>query len=127
MKTTKTVRNSKKALMAFAMLLFFVFSGAAKGLNFKLPATLGSKNNKAFGKQFLAATDDEAKSGSYSQPQGNDTDDADLLFFETPNFSFKPCFVPVAVKQTFAANATHIGVDNVPLYDLYCNWKSYIL
>lgn len=122
MNTISKIVNSNKGFVTFALVLFFLFAGVAKGFSFTLPVHK-AKAAKETSKQFIAAEDDhEASYSAAPQLPDGDADDTSLIFLSNYNFS-KFLFTKTSKKQNAYASVALAQGYSIPLYDLYCNWK----
>ncbi|WP_116786957.1 hypothetical protein [Flavobacterium psychrotrophum] len=122
MNTIRKIVDSNKGFVTFGLVLFFLFTGVVKGFSLTLPVHK-VKAIKETSKQFIAAEDD--KEASYSATQqllDGDADDVDIIFFQNYN-STKFLFTDTAKKQNAYVSAVLAQGYDIPLYDLYCNWK----
>lgn len=122
MNSIRKIVESNKGLVTFMLVLFFLTAGFAKSLSVKIPVSKGDAK-KSYAKQIVSVENEDESSKSFlSSFPDSDADDADLIFFQnynTPNFLVAET---AGVKHFTTFALLSQGYD-IPLYDLYCNWK----
>jgi|GEM_PF-4568850 len=124
MSSTKKIAIQGKSALALLLLLFFSFSAFAKGFTANilvLKTAPHTKTKAGIGTKYAGAT-----VSAFDVQDDNDADDVD--FAVLPDFSIQlPHATTVFQIEYTNRKGTAYTIASFHLYDLYCNWKSYLL
>lgn len=124
MSSTKKIAIQGKGAMALLLLLFFSFSAFAKGFTANvlvLKTASHTKTKAGIGTKYAGAT-----VSAFDIQDDNNADDVDFALL--PDFSIQlPHATTVYQIENTSPKGIAYTIASFHLYDLYCNWKSYLL
>jgi hypothetical protein len=125
LKAIRTVVNSNKGIFSFWLLLFFLTAATGRNVVPAFQDLHLTEKGHDFkpGKYDVSAAADESDLGTLS-PKDSDVDDVEFTYYS--NYSSQRSVVVSAEQHDFVEVAEHYPGYNVPLYDLYCNWKFHL-
>ena len=124
MSSTKKIAIQGKSALALLLLLFFSFSAFAKGFTANVLVLKTASHSKT--KTCIGGKHTGAVVSVFDVQDDNDADDVD--FAVLPDFSIQlPHATTVYQIENTSPKGIAYTIASFHLYDLYCNWKSYLL
>lgn len=124
MSNAKKIAIQGKSAMALVLMLFFCFSAFAKGFSVNGAFVKPAVHSKT--KAGLGAKNPGTITSAFDIQDDNDADDIDFALLPDFSLQLPPAAAVFQTDNTCTASVAHTKIS-FHLYDLYCNWKSYLL
>lgn len=122
MKGIKKITDCNKALLAFGMVLFFAAAALLKVHSRHAAFHASAAGDSKKEKQLLSVVSDNSVNLAFEKFSDNtDSDDPGIAFVNSRFSFFSHAF---SAGRMFIMPRKHSGTAKLPLYDLYCDWKS---
>jgi hypothetical protein len=126
MKKLKNISDAGKGILSLCLVVVFLFSLLVKMSGFQVPAVKhfsGTEKSSASKLHIVKLTQNSEEAAVVQKALDSDPDDFELVAVDNLILrAFMVSYEPKGFKNCTAS----FKAGAVPLYDLFCNWKSYV-
>lgn len=124
MKAIRKIIDANKEYFSLCLLLVFLTASTARNIVsvFEGIDTIEADYTKK-GQYLISADDEDSALGTLSL-KDSDADDIELIYYGNYTAQ-KQLSIPVS-GHDFFQESEYLSTYNIPLYDLYCNWKFHL-